>query len=222
MRERDHLISENVTLIVKLLGAPVHLINSLSLPFFGVAENIAVLTLNPNFDLMRRKVFSEHYIETYTLAPMVLNLVFDSGTNGQITADSVAQIAETTMAHCNASHLGNIEEFSTYIITLALPNLRLPEDFWIPVESRLTLRELEVLSLVYQGLSSKKIAQSLNISHRTIELHRQNCAAKLGPITPLLLEGLFSTKAIETYHWGILHGRKTNTGKCASLTSASL
>ena len=97
MRERDHLISEKVTLIVKLLGTPVHLMNSLSLPFFGVAENIAVLTLNPNFDLMRRKVFSEHYIEAYTLAPMVLNLVFDSGTNGQITADSVAQIAETKM-----------------------------------------------------------------------------------------------------------------------------
>jgi len=44
----------------------------------------------------------------------------------------------------------------------------------------LTSRELEVLTLVAQGLLSKEIADFLNISLHTVISHRKNIAAKLG------------------------------------------
>lgn len=217
MRERDNLTSEKNVLIVKLLGAPTHLINGLSLPFFNMIDNVVVFTLRPNFDLIRRKASSQYLGETRMLVPLVLNLVFDPAANDQITAEWAPIIAGTQMAHCNARHLGSIEEFSTFIVTLGLPELRLPENFWMPVQSILTVRELEILSLVYQGLSSKKIAEYLGISNRTIELHRQNCSAKLFQITPILLETLYSTKALETYYWGILNGKITDAAQHESL-----
>jgi two-component system response regulator NreC len=46
----------------------------------------------------------------------------------------------------------------------------------------LTNKELEVLSLVSTGLTTKQIAQQLNVSHHTVESHRKSllkkCSAK--------------------------------------------
>ena len=76
MRERDNLTSEKNVLIVKLLGAPTHLINGLSLPFFNMIDNVVVFTLRPNFDLIRRKASSQYLGETRMLVPLVLVLLF--------------------------------------------------------------------------------------------------------------------------------------------------
>jgi len=170
--------------------------------------------------LIRRKTLSQQFSETCSLGPLATNLVFDPAVDDQITVAPVSEIAGTQMAHCNASHLDNFETFGSLIIALGLPDLRLPNDFWIPVQSILTLRELEILRLVYQGFSSKKIGEYLAISHRIIELHRQNCSSKLGRIRPLLLETLFSTKALETYHWGLSKWKVENTAQQHLLMSA--
>lgn len=45
---------------------------------------------------------------------------------------------------------------------------------------RLSKRELEVLLSVANGLSSQKIAEQLEISPRTVEIHRSNMLAKMG------------------------------------------
>lgn len=47
-------------------------------------------------------------------------------------------------------------------------------------ETPLTPREREVLSLVLQGNSNKHAARQLNISHRTVEIHRGRALAKFG------------------------------------------
>jgi two-component system uhpT operon response regulator UhpA len=44
----------------------------------------------------------------------------------------------------------------------------------------LTEREHEVLKLVVDGKSSKEIARTLNISHKTVSVHRTNIMGKLG------------------------------------------
>ncbi|SDR63843.1 two component transcriptional regulator, LuxR family [Rhizobiales bacterium GAS113] len=44
----------------------------------------------------------------------------------------------------------------------------------------LTQREREVMDQVVKGLSSKSIARALNISYRTVELHRSHILDKLG------------------------------------------
>lgn len=47
-----------------------------------------------------------------------------------------------------------------------------------PIES-LSDRELEVFQMIGQGLSTKQIAKKLELSHKTIETHREKIKAKL-------------------------------------------
>jgi two-component system, NarL family, response regulator NreC len=42
----------------------------------------------------------------------------------------------------------------------------------------LTTKEQEILSLVSSGLTTKEIADKLNISHHTVESHRKNLLRK--------------------------------------------
>jgi DNA-binding CsgD family transcriptional regulator len=51
-----------------------------------------------------------------------------------------------------------------------------PEEY----TGHLTNREREVLILLSQGGSAKKIAEQLNISIKTVEFHRANITRKLG------------------------------------------
>ena len=44
----------------------------------------------------------------------------------------------------------------------------------------LTPREREIVAALKQGLSNKKIARELGLSHRTVEMHRHNIHRKLG------------------------------------------
>jgi len=48
------------------------------------------------------------------------------------------------------------------------------------IDDLLTKREETVLKLIAEGNSNKEIANSLNISVRTVEAHRQNIKSKLG------------------------------------------
>jgi DNA-binding NarL/FixJ family response regulator len=49
----------------------------------------------------------------------------------------------------------------------------------VPVQYLLTPRELDVLRLLVQGLSSKEIASALEMSVRTVESHRANILSRL-------------------------------------------
>ena len=47
-------------------------------------------------------------------------------------------------------------------------------------QEELTMREIEVLELTYQGLRNSNIAESLSISIRTVEAHMRSIFSKLG------------------------------------------
>lgn len=47
----------------------------------------------------------------------------------------------------------------------------------------LSPREMEVLGGVMAGKTNRQIAESLNLSHRTVEVHRVNCFRRLGVST---------------------------------------
>ena len=53
--------------------------------------------------------------------------------------------------------------------------------------SSLTAREQEVMTLAVTGLTNKEIAQRLNISHRTVEIHRARVMHKTGAASLLAL-----------------------------------
>ncbi len=59
----------------------------------------------------------------------------------------------------------------------------------------LTEREKEVIVLCCDGLLSKEIATRLNISHRTVEMHKSNIFKKLG-----------INNTIELLKWSLEHG----------------
>lgn len=48
------------------------------------------------------------------------------------------------------------------------------------LSERLTIREIEVLKLICNGLSSEQIAKELNLSYDTIKWHRSNILSKTG------------------------------------------
>jgi DNA-binding NarL/FixJ family response regulator len=48
-----------------------------------------------------------------------------------------------------------------------------------PNINTLTEREMQIINLIKEGLSSKEIAGSLNISLKTVEVHRHNILKKL-------------------------------------------
>jgi two-component system response regulator NreC len=67
-----------------------------------------------------------------------------------------------------------------------------------PIYQDLTPREREILKLVAEGNSNKKIADKLHISIRTVEHHRQNVMNKVGvQNTASLVRYAFRNKIIE-------------------------
>ncbi len=60
-----------------------------------------------------------------------------------------------------------------------LAHQELDEDSEYPDMNSLSKREIEVVSQIRQGFSSKEIAQRLEISLKTVEVHRYNILKKL-------------------------------------------
>lgn len=69
---------------------------------------------------------------------------------------------------------------SPAVAPILLSQLKNPRPRGARGESRLTLREREVLRLLTDGATSKDIAQSLGISPKTAQAHRENIKDKLG------------------------------------------
>jgi len=191
----------NNIIVVKILGAPAASLEAIpEINTQVLSDNIATMSLTPNFNFFKRKARNQVKSKNRISELTVLNLVFDDSPESK-AVQPPSQIGHDKFSFINQKQLSNFEEFSSFVIALVLPELQLPKDFWIPVESLLTRREWEILHLVYQGHSSKQIAEARQLSHRTVELHRQNCSQKLGPITPILLASLFSNSVLETYSW---------------------
>ncbi len=191
----------NNIIVAKILGAPAASLEAIpEINTQVLSDNIATMSLTPNFNFFKRKARNQVKSKNKISKLTVLNLVFDDSSQSK-AVQPPSQIGHDKLSFINQKQLSNLEEFSSFVIALVLPELPLPKDFWIPVESLLTKREWEILHLVYQGHSSKQIAEARQLSHRTVELHRQNCSQKLGPITPILLASLFSNSVLETYSW---------------------
>ena len=70
----------------------------------------------------------------------------------------------------------------------------------------ITKREKEILTLLLAGKGNKEIAEALDISKRTAEVHRFNLMKKLK--VKNLME--LSNKATETFNFLVTHGRPCN------------
>ncbi|MGB0102317.1 MAG: response regulator transcription factor [Nocardioides sp.] len=87
---------------------------------------------------------------------------------------------EDLVAACRAALRGEAFVYPGAMSALVRDHLdRMRRGERVP-ETVLTEREDEVIKLIAEGLSSKEIAQTLTISVRTVERHRENILAKLG------------------------------------------
>jgi len=106
--------------------------------------------------------------------PAYAKKMMQSGALGYITKNSPQQ--EMLQA------LQNIHDGKKYVCgeiknTLAKELLQ-SEDSQNGLD-RLSIREIEIIKLVREGMSSKEIAQSASISVKTVEVHRYNILRKL-------------------------------------------
>lgn len=75
-----------------------------------------------------------------------------------------------------------VQEGNRYVceeIKNNISELVLDENKDIPNVNALTEREIQIINLIKEGMSSKEIAGNLNISLKTVEVHRHNVLKKL-------------------------------------------
>ena len=79
-----------------------------------------------------------------------------------------------------AVHRGETYVHPSMVRALLAPPVREPDPEKKREDTPLTPREVEVLRLIAQGYTNRQIAESLELSVRTVESHRANVMGKLG------------------------------------------
>ena len=106
----------------------------------------------------------------------VVSAMLDTGINGFISKHrgGYENVAEAIRAVSNG-----YEYFGTDISEI-IYNIYITTKKTTKITLEFTTQERQIIELCGQGLSAKKIAERLYITHRTVEHHKQNIFEKLG------------------------------------------
>jgi DNA-binding NarL/FixJ family response regulator len=106
----------------------------------------------------------------------VLEALNDAGVAGYLVkSDAPEELVAAVRAVASGKRY-----LSSAVAPILLSQFKNPRRRGAGSENRLTLREREVLRLLTNGATSKDIAQSLGISPKTAQAHRENIKDKLG------------------------------------------
>ena len=106
--------------------------------------------------------------------PAYARRMFQVGARGYVTKNSSKDELFQAIEEVVAGNKYICEEIKNI-----LAHQELDEDSEYPDMNSLSKREIEVVSQIRQGFSSKEIAQRLEISLKTVEVHRYNILKKL-------------------------------------------
>ena len=106
--------------------------------------------------------------------PAYAKKMLQIGARGYVTKNSSKEEMITAILEVHAGNKYICEEIKNNISELVLE-----ENKDVPNVNALTEREIQIINLIKEGQSSKEIAQSLNISLKTVEVHRHNILKKL-------------------------------------------
>lgn len=106
--------------------------------------------------------------------PAYARRMFQMGAKGYVTKNSSKEEFVAAILEVKAGNKFICEEIKNIVA-----HQELEDGGGHPDMSSLSKREIEVVQLIKEGLSSKEIAKSLNISLKTVEVHRYNILRKL-------------------------------------------
>lgn len=106
--------------------------------------------------------------------PAYARRMFQMGARGYVTKNSSKDELITAILEVKAGNKYICEEIKNIVA-----QQELEEDSDHPDMNLLSRREIDVVQLIKEGLSSKEIAKRLDISLKTVEVHRYNILRKL-------------------------------------------
>lgn len=106
--------------------------------------------------------------------PAYARKMLQAGARGYVTKNSSREEMLQAIVAVHAGHKFICEEVKNNISELVLEETR-----EAPSINALTERELQIIQLIKEGNSSREIAGQLNISLKTVEVHRHNVLKKL-------------------------------------------
>ena len=106
--------------------------------------------------------------------PAYAKKILQIGARGYVTKNSSKEEMITAILEVHAGNKYICDEIKNNISELVLE-----ENKDVPNVNALTEREIQIINLIKEGQSSKEIALSLNISLKTVEVHRHNILKKL-------------------------------------------
>ncbi|MEO1515001.1 MAG: response regulator transcription factor [Bacteroidota bacterium] len=111
--------------------------------------------------------------------------LFEAGAKGYILKDRGKEELVTAVKKVQKGDIYFGEDISKILVQALSHERKAPKS---PEEPKLTRREIEILKLLADGLTTAEIAKQLFISPTTVETHRRNLLSKLGvKNTPLLV-----------------------------------
>jgi DNA-binding NarL/FixJ family response regulator len=128
--------------------------------------------------LIRIVVFSVHDESVYALR------VLKAGAKAYVSKQDVASKVVDAIRKVHGGQMFVSDQVSTQLLNRMVSGRA--EDSAAPVAS-LSDRELEVVTLIGSGLSTREIAARIRVSVKTIETHRAHIKAKLGLINSVQL-----------------------------------
>ena len=108
-------------------------------------------------------------------APGYVKFLFKCGAKGYVTKNSAKEEMFDAIERVSKGHTYICNEIKNKISYQLIKD----ENDGEPTINKLTKREMEIIKLIRNGLSSKEIADQFGLSCRTVEVHRYNIQKKL-------------------------------------------
>lgn len=157
--------SEQAVEVTKQKRPHIVLMDINIMPISGFEATERIRKVSPNTKVIGVSMHSQ---------PAYAKKMLQIGARGYVTKNSSKEEMIKAILEVNDGSKYICEEIKNNISELVLE-----ENKDLPNVNALTEREIQIINLIKEGQSSKEIAAALNISLKTVEVHRHNVLKKL-------------------------------------------
>jgi DNA-binding NarL/FixJ family response regulator len=157
--------AEEAVELAKLKHPDVVLMDINMAPFSGLEATQKIRKISPASRIIGVSMHSQ---------PAYAKKMLQMGARGYVTKNSSKEEMIQAILEVNQGNKYICDEIKNII-----SDQLLDEKENSPNINTLTEREMQIINLIKEGLSSKEIANNLNISLKTVEVHRHNILKKL-------------------------------------------